>query len=102
MAIAKPQHHILLCNSFRMSGQAQGACNRKEAPDLAQYIENEIIDRGIDALVSTTGCLKICDHGPVMVIYPGAHWYGEVDEAKIDQILDALEEDEPAEELLLA
>ncbi len=101
MAINKPEHHILVCNSFRVSGQAQGVCNRKEAADLVQYLENEIIDRGIDALVSTTGCLKICDHGPVMVIYPSGDWYGKVDEAKIDEILDALEEGKPAEELLL-
>lgn len=102
MAINKPTHHILVCNSFRASGTAQGVCHRKEAIDLVQYLENEIIDRGIDALVSTTGCLKICDHGPVMVVYPAGDWYGEVDEERIDTILDALEEGEKAEELLLA
>jgi (2Fe-2S) ferredoxin len=102
MAITKPTYHILVCNSFRVAGNAQGACNRKEAPSLVQYLESEIVDRGIDALVSTTGCLKICDHGPVMVVYPQGHWYGQVDEARLDTILDALEEGEAAEELLLA
>lgn len=101
MPINKPDYHILVCNSFRVAGQAQGACNRKEAPNLVQYLENEIVDRGIDALVSTTGCLKICDHGPVMVVYPQGHWYGAVDEERIDSILDALEEGAAAEELLL-
>ena len=102
MAINKPEYHILVCNSFRVAGTAQGACNKREAPNLVQYLENEILDRGIDALVSTTGCLKICEHGPVMVVYPQGHWYGEVDEAKLDEILDAMEEGKPAEELLLA
>jgi (2Fe-2S) ferredoxin len=64
--------------------------------------ENEVIDRGIDALVSSTGCLKQCEKGPVVVVYPGGWWYSEVNPAKVDQILDALEEDQPAEELLAA
>jgi (2Fe-2S) ferredoxin len=36
-----------------------------------------------------------------MVVYPEAHWYGEVNEEKIDTILDALQEGQPAEALLL-
>lgn len=102
MPIQKPEHHILVCNSFRVAGSAKGVCNKKEAPNLVQYLENEIIDRGLDALVSTTGCLKMCDKGPIMVVYPQGSWYGEVDEERIDTILDALEEDEVASDLLLA
>lgn len=91
MPFHKPQHHILVCNSFRVAGNAQGACNRKSAPSLIQYLEGELSDRGIDALVSTTGCLKMCDQGPVMVVYPAGAWYGQVDEEVIDTVLDGLE-----------
>ena len=42
--------------------------------------------------------MKACDHGPVMVIYPSGHWYGNVDsEDVVDEILDALEDGEVAE-----
>jgi len=36
-----------------------------------------------------------------MVIYPQGHWYGDVNEEKIDEILDALEEDGVVERYLL-
>ncbi len=97
----KPTHHIFVCNSFRLSGEPQGVCNKKGAPDLLRYLEEEIIDRGIDAMVSSTGCLKACDRGPILVIYPGGDWYGAVSEAVIDDILDALESDSVAEQHLL-
>ena len=98
----KPQYHLFLCNSFRMNGEAQGSCNRKGSPELLQYLQTEIGDRGIDAIVSTTSCLNVCEKGPVLVIYPQEWWYHEVDQAKVDQILDALQADQPVEELRMA
>ena len=97
----KPEYHILICNSFRLNGQPQGVCNKKEAASLLQYLENEIVDRGLDVMISSTGCLKLCEQGPVMVIYPAGWWYGQVTEGKIDEILDALEEATAIEEFLL-
>ena len=98
----KPQYHFLLCNSFRANGEPQGVCHKKGAADLLQYLQGEIADRGIDAVVSTTSCLNVCEKGPVLVIYPQEWWYHDVDEAKVDQILDALQADQPVEELRMA
>jgi len=94
----KPEHHIFVCGSFRVSGEAQGICNKKGSMGLLQYLENELSDRGLsDVAVSSTGCLKVCDRGPAMVIYPGNWWYGRIEsESAIDEILDALESGVPA------
>jgi len=98
----KPKHHILICSSSRIKGEPVGACTRRNSPEMIQYIEGEITDRGMDGiLVSNTGCLKICDQGPVMVIYPEGYWYGQLSEESIDTILDALEDGQAAESLLL-
>lgn len=95
----KPAHHIFVCASFRMSGSPQGVCAKKGAGSLLQYLETELSDRGMQEVnVSMTGCLKVCDKGPVMVVYPEGHWYGNVDEEKIDAILDALESGESVDE----
>ena len=94
--------HLLICNSYRTNGEPKGVCNRKGAASLPQYLEEEIIDRGIDAMVSTTSCFKRCGRGPLMVVYPEGWWYQEIDEEKIDDILDALENEQPAEELLVS
>jgi (2Fe-2S) ferredoxin len=97
----KPEHHIFVCASFRIAGECKGVCQRKEATSLLQYLETEVSDRGLDTvMVSSTGCLKLCEHGPVMIVYPQGHWYGEVNEEKIDEVLDALGEGRPAENLL--
>ncbi len=97
----KPTYHFFVCNSFRVNGEPQGVCNRKGAADLLQYLQTEIADRGIDAIVSTTGCLNVCQQGPILVIYPQGWWYFELGEEKIDQILDALETGQPVPELLM-
>jgi len=92
MPIAKPEMHFFICNSYRVAGEAKGACNAKEAGDLLSYLETEILDRGMDAQVSGCGCLKVCTEGPVMVVYPEGKWFGQVDEEKLDSILDAIED----------
>lgn len=97
----KPDYHIFVCNSFRMSGEPQGICNKKAGPALLQYIEEEVLDRGLDAMISATGCLKVCDRGPAIVIYPQNYWYGNVNEDAIDAILDALENGEACGEYLI-
>ncbi len=99
----KPKHHILVCASFRPNGEPKGKCHRKNSAAFLPYIENEIIDRGLEnVIVSSTCCLKLCDEGPVMIVYPENAWYGHVEsEAIIDKILDALETGGTAEEYLL-
>jgi len=94
----KPTFHILVCNSYRIAGAAQGACNRKNAPAMIQYLTEGIADRGLDGLVSSTGCLNVCAQGPVVVVHPQNVWYGGVESEEImDEILDALENNEIVE-----
>lgn len=98
-----PKHHLLVCASFRPNGEPKGKCHRKNATAFLPYIENEVLDRGLDDVhVSSTCCLKMCDEGPVMIVYPENTWYGRVEsEDAIDDILDAIEDGKIAEEYLL-
>jgi (2Fe-2S) ferredoxin len=59
-------------------------------------------DRGLDAVVTTTACLSVCSQGPIVVIQPNNYWYGGMNEDKIDEVLDALEEGKAVEEYLIA
>ncbi len=98
----KPQLHILVCASFRSGGDMQGVCHKKGSADLLPYLENEIVDRELDAVVTSTGCLKACDHGPVMVIHPQNQWYARITaEEMIDEILDAVEDGQVAARYLI-
>lgn len=97
----KPEYQILVCNSYRVAGDAQGYCNKNGATDFIPYIMEECADRGLDVAVTSTACLNVCSQGPVMVIQPQNLWYGAITEERIDEILDALEEGEAVEEYLI-
>ena len=37
--------------------------------------------------INHAGCMNVCEHGPVMVIYPDAVWYRYETHADIDEIM---------------
>ena len=98
----RPTFHILVCSSFRTSGEPKGVCHKQGSSNLLPLLEEGLAERGLDALVSTTGCLKVCDRGPALVIHPNNWWYGQVTEDKIEEILDALAEGRAVDKYLIA
>lgn len=100
--MAIPKRQILLCQSFRVTGDKKGICH-KGTDGFLQYIEEEILDRGLDCLITATTCLKQCEKGPIMVIQPENWWFKEVNsEEAIDAILDGLEDGEPVADYLIS
>jgi len=98
----KPRHHILVCCSFRVSGAPQGACYKKGAGTLLQKLEECLADNGLDDVaISAAGCLKVCDRGPALVVYPEGWWYGNVTEEALEEITEALAAGKPADNYLL-
>ncbi|MEF2144214.1 MAG: (2Fe-2S) ferredoxin domain-containing protein [Desulfovibrionaceae bacterium] len=94
--MAIPEKMILVCQSFRANGDPKGICH-KQTDGFLQYLEEEILDRGLDILVTATGCLKQCESGPIVVVQPDNWWFKGVDsEAAIDAILDGIKDGEPA------
>lgn len=92
---------IFVCGSFRPTG-AQGVCHKKESARLLQYFEQEAADRGLDGvLVASTGCLKMCAKGPVVIVHPQNVWYQQVNERAADAILDAIESGTVAAEYVM-
>lgn len=98
----KPDKVILVCCSFRQGKDPQGKCFKKGAAGLLGVLEEGLSDRNIEnCMISTTGCMNVCDNGPVMAVYPEGYWYGDVSEDSLEEILDALAEGKPAEAHLL-
>ena len=98
-----PEHHLLVCASFRAAGAPQGVCHKKGSVGLLPYLEGELADRGLAGVtVTATGCLNNCDRGPILVVHPQNLWYGGIDsESAVDEILDALEAGQPVQARLL-
>ncbi|MFW5488620.1 MAG: (2Fe-2S) ferredoxin domain-containing protein [Desulfovibrio sp.] len=100
--MATPERVIMVCQSFRAGGDPKGICH-KQTDGFLQYLEEEIIDRGLDCLVTATSCLKQCEQGPVMVVMPENWWFKGIDsEDAIDSVLDGIEDGEPAADYLIA
>lgn len=100
--MATPKRQILVCQSFRAAGDKKGICH-KQTDGFLQYLEEEIIDRGLNCMVTATTCLKQCEAGPIMVVQPENWWFKEVDSHEaIDVILDGIEEGVPSAEYLIS
>ncbi|HBI15727.1 MAG TPA: ferredoxin [Desulfobulbaceae bacterium] len=99
--MALPERLILVCQSFRSGGDPKGLCH-KQTNGLLQYIEEGILDRGLDCQVTGTGCLKQCELGPILVVQPDNWWFKNVNsEAAIDAILNGVEAGEPVSDYLI-
>jgi (2Fe-2S) ferredoxin len=64
----------------------------------------EIDDRELssEVMVTNTGCLAICDKGPVVIVYPEGVWYGSVTPDDVEEIMDShIEGGKPVERLML-
>ena len=99
--MALPEKQLMLCQSFRANGDPKGLCY-KQTSGFLQYIEEEILDRGLDIQIVATGCLKQCEAGPVMVLQPDNLWFKEISsEGAIDAVLDSIEDGEAPDEYLI-
>lgn len=77
-----PQHrrHVLLCRGPR--------CTAAGADATHEALVREMVRRGLgddDVLVTVTGCLTPCNHGPVVCLQPDDTWLGAVgpEEARV-------------------
>jgi len=58
---------------------------------LQKLFKLKLAERGLKGTVRSnqSGCLDQCEHGPNIVVYPEAVWYGGVTEADVDEIIDS-------------
>ena len=99
------QRHIFFCLNQRDPGQA--CCAQHAAQQAFDHCKARVKALGLDGpgrvRVNKAGCLDRCAGGPVAVVYPEAVWYGYVDQADIDEIVEShLQGGVPVQRLLLA
>ena len=87
----KFQKHIFICCNQRPASDPRGCCDPSGKGDLQRAFKVKLAQRGIKRTVraNKAGCLDQCEHGPNVVVYPDAVWYGGVTEADVDEIIDS-------------
>ncbi|MFQ5554009.1 MAG: ferredoxin [Acidimicrobiia bacterium] len=54
---------------------------------MTDVVPETDLGRG-SVLRTKADCLRICEGGPIAVVYPDCTWYRAVDEAAVDRIVD--------------
>lgn len=81
------RYHVIVCNQQKAENVPCCAVNGGAAVVAALLEEVGRLGLADDVMVSTTGCLSGCDHGPVMIVYPDATWYGAVKPEDVAEIV---------------
>ena len=74
------EHHVFVCHNVRPEGAPRPSCTADGKSDLFTQLQQLIRAAGLGARVriNKAGCLDQCEHGPMVVVYPEAVWYGNV------------------------
>ena len=87
--MAKFEHHVFICMNER-DGDARVSCGHK-GRKLKDAFKDAVKAAGLKGSVraNESGCLDQCEHGPTVVVYPEAVWYGFV---KLDDVQEIVTE----------
>ncbi|PYV84096.1 MAG: ferredoxin [Acidobacteria bacterium] len=86
----KFDRHIFVCGNIRPAGNPRGCCDPTGGAELQKLFKRKLAERGLKGRVraNQSGCLDQCEHGPNVVVYPEAVWYGGVTLADVDEIVE--------------
>lgn len=99
------ERHVFVCTNQRPADHPRGSCEPSGGEALHKTFKQVLADRGLNRRIraNKSGCLDQCEHGPTVVVYPEAVWYGGVTADDVAEIVDRhLAGGEPVARLRLA
>ncbi len=92
MNVNRVSHHLLLCatpTKAKCCDPNEGLATWNELKRLIRELGLEQQDRpeGL-VLRSKVDCLRICEKGPILLVWPDGIWYADVTIDKIERIID--------------
>ena|SRR5947209_1063709 len=88
----KFEKHIFICINQRPPENPRGCCNPTGKAELHAAFKASLKQHGIEETVvraNKAGCMEQCEHGPTVVVYPEAVWYGGVTPADVHEIVES-------------
>jgi len=103
LGIGQYHRHVFMCTGPKCCTPEQGA-------ESWESLKKEMKDRGLSLTMgpnecyrTKVGCLRVCAHGPVMVVYPEGTWYRGMTADRIPLfVTQHLEKGEPVKEWIFA
>ena len=99
------ERHVFVCQNVRPEGAPRPSCTTDGKSELLPQLQQFTKAAGLGAKVriNKAGCLDQCEHGPTVVVYPEAVWYGHVKAEDAEEIVrEHLVGGRPVERLRLA
>ena len=74
------EHHVFVCHNVRPKGAPRPSCTSDGKSELHAQLQQLTKAAGLGPTVriNKSLCLDQCEHGPTVVVYPEAVWYGNV------------------------
>jgi len=93
--------HIFICMNQREPGHPRGCCDPTGSGELQRLFKVKLAERGIKLVrANKSGCLDQCELGPTVAVYPEGVFYGGVQAADVDEIIEShIVNDLPVERL---
>ena len=87
IGVANARRHIFLC-----ADQTTPKCCEKERGIAAwDYLKKRLKELGLSdqggILRTKANCLRICEGGPIALVYPEGTWYGRCDPPVLERII---------------